>query len=190
MEHNEQNKNPVCGKIELLADDYLEGMLSDEDRKKMEQHIAQCGDCKKYLEETLQLLEKAVLASKNDKLLANDKKQKLWSNIEAKITPAAKTNSPHIYNMGGVEDKHTPAAGGAWGSIRYYISGVAAVILLAFIIYGVNQFIKRPGENNFVTGNVIEIGGPKWMVTPIKGSPMINNMVINTVPRAERTRHN
>lgn len=194
MEHNDKNnggqiknQNPLCREIELLVDDYLEGMISTEDRKKMEDHLTGCAVCGKYIEETVILLEKAVLMQKEDKLPA-DKKQKLWNNIEAKIIPA-KQDDAHIYNMNGFEDEYIPtvkesdiqsSTGGLWGSFRYYISGIAAIVVLAFVIYGVNQFMKR-SSNDFVTDNIVEIGGPKWMVTPIKGSPMINDMVMKAI---------
>lgn len=64
--------------------------------------------------------------------------------------------------------------------MRYYASGIAAILVLAFVIYGVNQFMKRSGSVN-VDGNIVEISGPKWMVTPVKGSPMINNMVMKAI---------
>lgn len=184
------NENTKCRQIELLADDYLEGMIAAEDRQKMEQHLAECQSCRKYLEETVFLLEKAVLLSKAEKA-TNQKQSEIWNKIQDRINKPSETSDTTIYNMSGLEDEDIPSRDtgksrdgktGAWGSIRYYMSGIAAVVVLAFIIYGVNQFTKRSGsENNYISGSVIEIGGPKWMVTPIKGSPLINNMVMKAI---------
>lgn len=193
--NNEQNITPGtinCAQAELLADDYLEGMITSEDKQKMEQHIHSCPACSKYLEETVQLLEKAVQLSRHDNsnnIISAEKKNKLWNSIESKITASKSTPDAHIYNMSGLEDEYIPSTTiekteetkhGIWRSMRYYVSGIASMLVLAFVIYGVNQFMKRSGDIN-IDGNIVEISGPKWMVTPVKGSPMINNMVMKAI---------
>lgn len=188
--NNMHNENKYCEQIELLVDDYLEGMITQEDRQKMEQHLSECNSCRKYIEETVFLMEKAVLLSKTDNIISDGKKAEMWDKIEAKINAAnpKDTTGTHIYSMSGLEDKspastveYIPPKTGVWNSMRYYMSGIAAVIVLAFVIYGVNQFMKRSGDTINISNNVVEIGGPKWMVTSIKGSPMINNMVMKAI---------
>lgn len=183
------NSEINCEKIELLVDEYLDGMISAEEKLLMEEHIKNCANCAKYLEETVVLLEKSVLLSKTD-FVSKEKKNDIWNKIETKISAPAKTTDTHIYNMSGLEDEYIPSVStverveetkhGIWRSMRYYVSGIAAVLVLAFVIYGVNQFMKRSGEVS-VDGNIVEISSPKWMVTPIKGSPMINNMVMKAI---------
>jgi BMFP domain-containing protein YqiC len=186
--NNMNNENKYCEEIELLVDEYLDGMITSEDKQKMETHLTGCAGCRKYIEETVFLMEKAVLLSKSDDIISKGKKQELWNKIEAKINAPVNASDTHIYNMSGLEDKsagtveHIPTKPGMWNSMRYYISGIAAVVVLAFVIYGVNQFMKRSGSNiTDLSSNVVEIGGPKWMVTPIKGSPMINDMVMKAI---------
>ncbi|MEO8512282.1 MAG: zf-HC2 domain-containing protein [Ignavibacteria bacterium] len=207
MKHNDEKKGTTmkynnCEEVELLVDDYLEGMISTEDRQKMEEHLKGCPACKKYLEETVILIEKTALIAREDEkeetLLAKDKQQELWSGIEAKINSKIPEHDPHIYNMNGFEDEYiplgigknsnkknkdhsTPGRVSAWGSMRYYFSGIAAVLILAFVIFGVNRYMKS--RNNVeLSSNIVEVsGGPKWMVTSLKGSPLINNLVMKAI---------
>lgn len=195
---NINNTQDPCVKNELLVDEYLEGMITAEDRQEMESHLNGCANCRKYLEETVFLMEKAVLLSKSENIISAEKKNDLWSKIDSKITAQKLTEeslndsaATPIYSMSGLKDnspytntvEHIPTPQKTmWGSFRYYVSGLAAVIVLAFVIYGVNQFMKtNDGTFNKLSDNVVEIGGPKWMVTPIKGSPMINNLVMKAI---------
>jgi hypothetical protein len=195
----QENNNMIhknCEQTELLVDDYLEGMISTEDRSKMEEHLAGCPACRKYLEETVILIEKAALLSRDEALgkemLPTAKQAELWNRIEAKINESLPdARSTHIYNMSGYDDVYSSAdkpsvvklepKTSRWGAMRYYVSGLAAVFILAFVIYGVNQFLKRNNDINLTNGIVEVSGGPKWMVTSIKGSPLINNMVMKAI---------
>ena len=47
--NEEINKENICGEIELLIDEQIEGMISLSDKQKMEIHIADCPGCKEYL---------------------------------------------------------------------------------------------------------------------------------------------
>lgn len=189
-------KQTGCEEYELLIDEYLEGMITAEDKQRMESHLAGCKICRSYLESTVILIEKAVLLGRNDgkELVTSQKQNELWSKIEAKINASLPVSDGHIYNMSGLEDEYIPApsAGSttrntgtpaplfSWSSMRYYVSGIAAVLILAFVIYGVNQFMKR-GTDVGITDGIVEVGGPKWMVTSIKGNPLINNLVMKAI---------
>lgn len=176
-------KHNICEETEILIEGYLDGMIPAEDKLKMEQHLAACYSCRKYLENTVILLEKAALLSGNDDL-SKEKQAELWDKIEAKINSASLPKSDtRVYNMSGLEDESAQTKGsspGAWGSIRYYISGLAAVLILAFVVYGVNKFLKRDNNIDF-TNNIVEVNAPKWMVTSVRGNPMINNMVMKAI---------
>jgi len=41
----------TCQELVELVTDYLDGSLSRRDRKRFEQHIANCGNCTKYVEQ-------------------------------------------------------------------------------------------------------------------------------------------
>lgn len=192
-------KHTNCDEIMLMVDDYLDGMISTENRQLMEEHLSTCSGCKKYLEDTVVLLDKAAVLGKDEKLLSKEKQLDLWSGIEAKINASLPSTDTHIYNMNGFEDEYIPVSSAdgvnkiskpvkkaaaentVWGSMRYYMSGIAAVLILAFVIYGVNQFMKRSSDVNLTNGIVEISGGPKWMVTSLKGSPIINNMVMKAI---------
>ena len=167
-----------CPEIELLIDDYLDGMIAQEDKKKMEKHLAGCPGCRSYIESTVILVEKAAILSRStgNDLLPKDKQKELWDKIEAGINASLPQKDPHIYNMNGLEDEYIAVSkkpgnknnkqnlnGGVWGSLRYYASGIAAVLILAFVIYGVNQFMKsRNSDTLGLTDSIVEVGGPKW----------------------------
>jgi hypothetical protein len=184
-----------CPETELLIDEYLDGMIAAEDKKKMEEHLSGCLRCKNYLEETVLLLEKAALLSRSggEDLLSKDKQKELWNKIEEGINASLPQKDSHIYNMSGLEDEYiavkktgvnrkTKDSLRPWGSLRYYASGIAAALILAFVIYGVNEFVKSQKSGGIVlTDNIVEVGGPKWMVTSLKGSPLINNMVMKAI---------
>ena len=190
-----------CEEIELLVDDYLEGMISNENRQQMEEHLKGCPACRKYLEETVILIEKTSLIApedeKGEKLLSKENQQAMWSAIEAKInSKLPEHDDTHIYNMSGFEDEYIPvintseknysskgkSTGSGWGSMRYYFSGIAAVLILAMVIYGVSSYMKIRNNGIELNTNIVEVtGGPKWMVTSLKGSPMINNLVMKAI---------
>jgi len=171
-----------CSEIQMLVDDYLEGMISHEDRQVMEEHLKGCQSCRNYLEDTVLILEKAALMASEDEkeghLLAKTKQQQMWSQIEAKINQKLPLKDSHVYNMNGFEDeyytpdnstdgvKHIPAQKpGVWHNMRYYFSGLAAVLILAFVIYGVNRYMNSRDTGLDLSSNIVEIsGGPKWMV--------------------------
>jgi len=79
MKNETTMKYITCEETELLVDDYLEGMISNENRQLMEAHLKGCTSCKKYLEETVILIEKTSLIAaedeKGEKLLAKDKQK-------------------------------------------------------------------------------------------------------------------
>jgi hypothetical protein len=194
MTNGNNMKHINCDEILLMVDDYLEGMISTENRQLMEEHLKSCSGCKKYLEDTVLILDKAAVLGKDEKLLSKDKQNEIWNSIESRINSRLPATDTHIYNMSGHEDEYIPIKGvqkisrtrvnsgnGAWGSMRYYMSGIAAVLILAFVVYGVNQFLKKGSDINLTNGIVEVSGGPKWMVTSLKGSPIINNMVMKAI---------
>ncbi|HJY64865.1 MAG TPA: zf-HC2 domain-containing protein, partial [Ignavibacteria bacterium] len=199
-----------CEQIQLLIEDYLDGMISTGDKKRMEEHISSCNECKSYLEYTVMLIDNTQLMAREDKI-SGDKKSAIWNKIEAKITAKSlQDGDSRIYNMSGLEDEYVPPLSptplkspkpelpaetgrggqqdrvslskgkiGTWSSFKYYVSGLAAVFALAFIIYLVTQF-KQGSEMKIVSNGTVEIG-TKWKVTNVKGSPMIDNVMMKYV---------
>jgi hypothetical protein len=154
----------------------------------MEEHISSCNDCKAYLEYTVMLIDNTSLMAKNDRIPA-EKKAALWNKIESKITPRVSKGDAHVYNMSGLEDEYIPGPAitpstkekgslphTPWSSFKYYVSGLAAVFALAFFIYMVSQF-RQGSEINVISTNIVETSA-KWKVSNLKGSPMIDNILM------------
>ncbi|KXK48082.1 MAG: DNA-directed RNA polymerase specialized sigma subunit [Chlorobi bacterium OLB5] len=197
MENEKTMKhNTDCSRTQVLIDDYLEGMISNDNRLAMEEHLKHCSECRSYLENTVLLIEKAALIAaddeKNPNFPSKQKHQQMWNSIEAKINQKLPDADSHIYNMNGLEDEYIPVKQpdtksysykpGAWQNMRYYFSGLAAVLILAFIIFGVSRFMDSRKNSIELNTNIVEVsGGPKWMVASIKGTPLINNLVMKAI---------
>jgi len=185
MKNENQNMNTSCEQVQLLIEDYLDGMISTDNKKRMQEHISSCNECKSYLEYTIMLIDNTQLMAREDKI-PDEKKSAIWNRIEAKITPKTAFGDSRIYNMSGLEDEYittvkkddesTSYKTSNWASFKYYVSGLAAVFALAFIIYMVSQF-KKGSEINIVSNGVVDIG-TKWKVNNIKGSPMIDDIMM------------
>lgn len=180
MKTENKNMNNNCEQIQLLIEDYLDGMISNDDKVRMENHVSSCNDCKSYLEYTVMLIDNTLLMAKND-MITDEKKAAFWNKIESKISSGSSGGEKHIYNMSGLEDENIPQGKeyhepSGWATLRYYVSGFAAVFVLAFIIYMVSQF-RKGNDINIVSTSIIEAGA-KWKVSNLKGSPMIDNLLM------------
>lgn len=49
---HENDLEMVCDELVGLVTEYLEGTISDEDRRRFELHIAECEWCERYVEQT------------------------------------------------------------------------------------------------------------------------------------------
>ena len=58
-------KTPSCKKFRLMADEYIEGELTDAEMRDLEAHIAECEECRKELEE-LRALKEALRSAKEE----------------------------------------------------------------------------------------------------------------------------
>lgn len=47
----------VCIELVELVTDYFEGALSDGDRRRFEEHVAECGPCARYIEQLRMMIE-------------------------------------------------------------------------------------------------------------------------------------
>jgi putative zinc finger protein len=177
--------NNTCEEIQLLIEDYLDGMISTENKKRMEEHVSACTECKSYLEYTVMLIDNTVKMAREDNM-PGEKKEQIWNGISEKITASPLTKDSQIFNMSGLEDEYIPPvkkeesyyteSTWKWSSVKYYVSGLAAVFALAFLIYIVSQY-RQGSELNVIQGNIVDIG-TKWKVNTVKGSPMIDGLLM------------
>ena len=97
LNNNNMHNSNICIQIELLIDDYLDGMISakerPEDKNRMDTHIAECAHCSYYLEETVRLLEKIKTIPNDINFFSSEKKNMIWNAIEAGITKSSVINN-------------------------------------------------------------------------------------------------
>src|SRR5690242_19733173 len=102
LNNNNMYNSNICEQIELLIDDYLDGMISAEDKNRMDAHTAECAHCSNYLEETIRLLEKVNAVSKDPVPLSSEKKNRIWNAIETGIAnnkPGSNGESGNVLKM-------------------------------------------------------------------------------------------
>lgn len=182
LNNNNMHNSNICSKIELLIDDYLDGMIAAEDKNRMDAHIAECAHCSHYLEETVRLLEKIKTIPNDSNFISSEKKNMIWNAIETGIAKESRgEDKKGSYNRDNVLKMNPgkPVRKSSFKSFRYMMSGIAAVLILGFLVFAVNKFTKinSPDGNN-VTSN-IEVG-TYWKVANIKGSPVIDNVVMKS----------
>lgn len=165
----EINKENICGEIELLIDEQIEGMISLSDKQKMEIHVADCPGCKEYLKNTLETINSLdKLNSKNLSLQKNDQ-EKMWESISDKINFSEHSDKVNSQNEKSANSYSIFRKKYAW------ISGIAAAIAVVFIIYAVKNWDFSQGKDSLS----YSFGLPTyWKVVSVKGSPKINDMNI------------
>ncbi|MBK9332533.1 MAG: FecR domain-containing protein [Ignavibacteria bacterium] len=165
--NEEINKENICGEIELLIDEQIEGMISLSDKQKMEIHIADCPGCKEYLKKTLETLYNLdKLNSKYGSLQKSDQ-ENIWENVSDKINFSE--HSDKIIS----QNENTANTYTIFRKKYVWISGIAAVIAILFIFYAVKNWDFRQGNDSLQ----YSFGLPTyWKVVSVKGSPKINDM--------------
>lgn len=157
-----------CKDIEILIDDYIDGLISEDDRRLFEEHLTGCPSCTKKVEETVKLLEKAASLPKNI-LPEHD----LWTNIEKRIQPAkgkkytAKILPFKTNGAAGKPEIHESFMRRTW--VKYtVVSLMAAILLIAILPY----LLKEK--------NALHLGVTYsyWPVIKIKGVTQINSKIV------------
>ncbi len=174
LNNNNMNNINICSEIELLIDEYLDGEISSENKNKMEKHLSECESCSKYREETEMLLEKVSTISKNAGQISTEKRNEIWNKIESSFSGSNGTGRIYTLNPGL---SSSSKKGFTFGKFRYAISGIAAVLILGFIILAVKYFNQKTetGTGN-ISSNVIP--AKFWKVSSVKGSPAIDNITM------------
>lgn len=157
----------ICEEMELLIDDQLDGMISLSEKQKLENHIAVCDSCKAYLKNTLETINQLdTLNSKNLKFESADK-ELIWDKVSKNIDLSEHSAA---INTGDTEQINSY---NLFKKKYYWISGIAAVIAVLFIVYAVKNWNFTKGENSLE----YSFGLPTyWKVVNLKGSPQIGDM--------------
>jgi hypothetical protein len=168
---NEKNTDQIkCEEIELLIDEHLDGMIALSDKDIMDKHIANCDSCKKYLQETESLIKKTGAMPQDVFTLSVQKKTGLWNSIESKIDKNKYIKEKSV-NDGSYQTENT-GKNNFFHKYRYIISGLAAVVVLGFIVYGVKN-LKL--ENDRLTLQSTFGLENYWKVSNIQGNSFIGN---------------
>lgn len=65
----------VCQELVEVANDYLEGTMREEDRRRLESHLGDCPGCAAYLEQIRQTVD--LLGRAGEETLSSDEAQPL-----------------------------------------------------------------------------------------------------------------
>ena len=107
--------------IELL-NDYADGILSAESRKRAEEHLAECGECRKELEGIRSLKNRAATLPKSVQ-----PERDLWSGIESRIAP----DKEHVI-LPFQESKERRVGRRVLRSMQYILAAAAMVAIAIF----------------------------------------------------------
>lgn len=172
---NENTAIPeICKETELLIDEHLDGMISLKDKEKMDLHVAGCTSCSSYLEENASLIKNLHLLQTSDTDLSYQQKNEFWNKIESRIDkniyPEKKKDNPSLTYTGNQSRNNF------FYRYRYIFSGLAAVLVIAFIVYGVKNM--KTGVDRMAEQNQFGIAD-YWKVSSIQGNPMIGNVAMS-----------
>ncbi|MFZ1323346.1 MAG: zf-HC2 domain-containing protein [Ignavibacteria bacterium] len=165
-----ENRKGLCEEMELLIDDQLDGMISLSDKQKLENHIAVCDSCKLYLKNTLETINQLDSLNSKKNIIESADKEIIWDKVLKNIdlTEHALKN-----NTGDIEPANSY---NLFKKKYYWISGIAAVIAVFFIVYAVKNWNFTSGENSLE----YSFGLPTyWKVVNLKGSPQIGDSKIS-----------
>lgn len=167
----ENNLNQLsCDEIELLIDEHIEGMITLNDKEIMETHIAECGRCKEYLQETESLVKKISSLPPDAVNLSVRDKDELWKIVESKIDKNKYANVKSDTSVSYIEENS--GQNNLFYKYRYIFSGLAAVIVIGFIIFGVRNLKidndRLTQQSTFGLENY-------WKVSNIQGNSLIGN---------------
>jgi hypothetical protein len=175
MKNGNKMKQLNCDEIELLIDEHIEGMISLSDKETMDEHIAGCDNCRSYLQKTESLIKNINSLPPETSNLSVQKKNELWNSVESKID-TNKYKKEYPVQTENINDE-IDSKNNFFYRFRYIISGIAAVIVLGFIIYGV----KNLNLNNDRLTQQSTFGLESyWKVSNIQGHSLIGNSTMSS----------
>ncbi|MEO8210151.1 MAG: FecR domain-containing protein [bacterium] len=171
MNNENLNSKNLCGQSEILIDDYLEGMISLKDKEIIDEHLTVCENCSNYISENTNLIKNLNSLSDKGINLSFQKKNDFWNKIDPKID-LGKHKKEKLGSS--VVNKNT----GFISKYKYFISGIAAVLLITLIILAVKNLslkdIRISQQSTF--------GLPTyWKVANVQGSPLIGDVAMQGV---------
>lgn len=173
--NNAELQSGSCERTELLIDDYLEGMISIQDKEIIDAHIATCESCAKYLNETQKtILDLSTLNADNYSMSAS-KKTELWKNVDSKIDDKKYLNEKSDDSKTNRSASQKPDF---FSKYKYYISGIAAILLIAVIYYGVKNTGIKGDRLSEQSAFGLET---YWKVSNLQGTPTISGAAMTSL---------
>ncbi|HMS65043.1 MAG TPA: zf-HC2 domain-containing protein [Ignavibacteria bacterium] len=174
---NEKNINALCEEIESLIDESIDGMISLSEKEKMDSHIAGCVDCAEYLKKTEALVKKINSIPGEAVYLPYQKKLELWEKTGEKIDINKFKNDLSKSSVNADDSADDESNSESFISkFKYILSGIAAVIIIGFIVFGVKNM--NISNSRFTQQNPLGIDN-YWKVSNLKGDPKIGNIAMS-----------
>ncbi len=168
MIHDNLEKNN-CEKTELLIDDYLEGMISLRDKEELDEHLANCSICSRYFTDTTALIKNLGKLSTEQPGLSVQKKNDMWQKVESGID----TKKYEKEKAQKLEDEAKEDKTGFVSRYKYYLSGIAAVLLIGAIFYGVKNLNLNTDRLSQQSAFGMDT---YWKVSNLQGNSQIGDM--------------
>ena len=156
-----------CRELNLIIDDYLTGRLAEEDRIRVEQHLADCESCRIRVEND------TLLAGLLKRDVVQDPGEKYWDHLEKSILSRTTESYPEIT---GITDKSEPNIPHRLASYLVPLAASIAIMFLSFSdITNDPDYFRRANliETNIeaaVSGTENEIYMERYLRSDILGS--------------------
>ena len=177
MTSDNYNKSRIsqspCEQTELLIDEHLEGMISIKDKELMDEHLEKCDACKSYLKDTTELVNKINSIPADPVNLSVQNKNDMWTKIESGINQD-KYKTQNSLNTDNSDSGSTKVDNFLY-KYKYVLSGVAAVLLIFVIFYGVKNM--NLGNTRLAQQSAFGLGS-YWKVSSLQGSPQIGDVAM------------
>lgn len=132
-------------------DNYIDGQLSAEAARRIESHLARCGECRKEFDELTSLVKKAGALPKSIQ-----PSRDLWKGIESRLSQPAAAGAVLEFRE---RERRTLPPLASW--VRYG-SAIAAVILIAVLGWLWYNFQSLPSWNVAAVEGTVRIGSSQF----------------------------
>lgn len=170
---NENSKNK-CEEIELLIDESIDENISIDEKKKIDEHISGCKDCSEYLNKTRELVKEINTVPTEAVYLPYQRKSEIWNKLEPGIDINRFKNGNKV-----IKEETSPEAvktGNYFSKLKYIVSGIAAVLLISFIVYGVKNM--KTSNDRLSQQNPLGIAN-FWKVSNLQGESKIGTKAMS-----------
>lgn len=167
-----QNTDP-CADTEQLIDEFLEGMISLKDKELMDEHIAFCTRCTDYLKQNTALVKDLNSLPADPVTLSSGKKDEIWNRVESGI------NKDKYKILRSEEDSEFEEENSLnfFSRYKYVLSGIAAVLALAFIVFGVKNM--KLSNDRMSEQNTFGLAS-YWKVSNLQGNSLIGDVAMSS----------